>query len=123
MLLHSVLITIYALPALIRGKQIPVVDGVVGGVPSPGARNFKNLARDVSGNASTPPTPGKLRVVENSGVCGGVILFGSAMHPVVFTFLAETTPGVYQASGYGDLSADKSIWFVLHLEFSLCFYL
>ncbi|KAI8972213.1 serine carboxypeptidase [Trametes punicea] len=38
------------------------------------------------------PTPGKLRVVENSGVC-------------------ETTPGVYQASGYGDLSATESIWF------------
>jgi len=69
-----------------------VVDGVIDGVPSPGAHNFKNLARAVSGNASTPPTPGKLRVVENSGVC-------------------ETTPGVYQASGYGDIAANKSIWF------------
>ncbi|KAJ8462143.1 hypothetical protein ONZ51_g11095 [Trametes cubensis] len=38
------------------------------------------------------PTPGQLRVVENSGVC-------------------ETTPGVYQASGYGDLSSTKSMWF------------
>ncbi|KAI0743602.1 serine carboxypeptidase [Daedaleopsis nitida] len=39
------------------------------------------------------PTPGKLRnVVENSGVC-------------------ETTPGVYQASGYGDIASDGSIWF------------
>ncbi|OSD06714.1 serine carboxypeptidase [Trametes coccinea BRFM310] len=38
------------------------------------------------------PTPGKLRVVENSGVC-------------------ETTPGVYQASGYGDLSSSESMWF------------
>ena len=39
------------------------------------------------------PTPGQLRVVENSGVC-------------------ETTPGVYQASGYGDLSSTKSMWYV-----------
>ncbi|CDO69371.1 hypothetical protein BN946_scf184961.g13 [Trametes cinnabarina] len=38
------------------------------------------------------PTPGKLRVVENSGIC-------------------ETTPGVYQASGYGDLSPSASMWF------------
>ncbi|KAI0271169.1 hypothetical protein BGY98DRAFT_1006915 [Russula aff. rugulosa BPL654] len=35
---------------------------------------------------------GQLRVVENSGVC-------------------ETTPDVYQASGYGDLAGNKSIWF------------
>lgn len=39
----------------------------------------------------TTPTPGKLRVVENSGIC-------------------ETTPGVYQASGYGDISATHSAW-------------
>ncbi|KAJ7635296.1 Alpha/Beta hydrolase protein [Roridomyces roridus] len=37
-------------------------------------------------------TPGKLRVTENSGVC-------------------ETTPNVYQASGYGDLTSSESIWF------------
>lgn len=34
---------------------------------------------------------------------------------------SEESPSVYQASGYGDLSASKSIWFVLHLECSLCF--
>lgn len=39
-------------------------------------------------------TPGQLRVVENSGVC-------------------ETTPGVYQASGYVDLTADDSMWCVV----------
>jgi hypothetical protein len=70
MLLSSTLVAIFALPALINGGQIPVVDGVIGGVPSPGARNFKNLAGAVSGNGSTPLTPGKLRVVEKSGVCG-----------------------------------------------------
>ncbi len=32
---------------------------------------------------------------------------------VIFTVMAETTPGVYQASGYGDLAPDKSVWFVL----------
>ncbi|KZV66346.1 serine carboxypeptidase [Peniophora sp. CONT] len=35
---------------------------------------------------------GTLRVKENSGVC-------------------ETTPGVYQASGYADIAENKSIWF------------
>jgi hypothetical protein len=34
----------------------------------------------------------------------------------VFTIYAETTPHVYQASGYGDLAANKSIWFVLRFE-------
>ena len=71
MLLSSTLIAIFALSALINGGQIPVVDGVIGGVSSPGAHDFKNLARA----ASTPRTPGKLRVLENSGVCGGVIQF------------------------------------------------
>lgn len=43
--------------------------------------------------------------------------------PVVLTVWAETTPDVYQASGYGDLaSGDKSIWFVLYLAgFSIPF--
>ncbi|CUA72024.1 hypothetical protein RSOLAG22IIIB_04885 [Rhizoctonia solani] len=37
-------------------------------------------------------TPGRLRYVENSGIC-------------------ETTPGVYQASGYADLTSAQSMWF------------
>ncbi|OCH87134.1 serine carboxypeptidase [Obba rivulosa] len=75
-------------PAL--AGQIPVVNGVLGGVPSPvSSAPAKVKAAAV---ASSTPTPGKLRVVENSGVC-------------------ETTPGVYQASGYGDISSDESIWF------------
>jgi hypothetical protein len=40
--------------------------------------------------------------------------------PVILTIWAETTPHVYQASGYGDLASNKSIWFVLHLRGSLC---
>ena len=71
MVLSSTLIAIFALPALINGGQIPAVDGVTGGVPSSGAHDFKNLA----GATSTPRTPGKLRVVENSGVCGALISF------------------------------------------------
>lgn len=72
MLLSSTLIAIFALPALIiGGGQIPVLDGVIGGVASPGAHDFKNLV----GATSIPRTPGKLRVVENSGICGGVIFF------------------------------------------------
>ena len=80
MLFCSALVTILALPALISGDQVSAVDsdGVIGGVPS-GARDFKNLARAASGDASTP-IPGKLRVVENSGVCGGVILFVLCPH-------------------------------------------
>jgi hypothetical protein len=40
----------------------------------------------------------------------------------MLTICVETTPDVYQASGYGDLaSGNKSIWFVLHLG-DLCFF-
>ena len=83
MLFHSVLVTILALPALISGDQIPAVNGVIGGVPSPGARNYKNRAGAVSRDAPTPLTPGKLRVAENSGICGGVILF--VTHPLSYS--------------------------------------
>ncbi|KAF8073380.1 serine carboxypeptidase [Lyophyllum atratum] len=65
--------------------QIPIVEGILGGVSE-----FPNTPEPLLRIAAT--TPGNLRVVENSGVC-------------------ETTPGVYQASGYGDLTATKSIWF------------
>jgi hypothetical protein len=41
---------------------------------------------------------------------------------VILTVLAETTPGVYQASGYGDLAANKSMWSVLRLG-SFCLFL
>ena len=48
----------------------------------------------LSAAGASAPTPGKLRgVVENSGVC-------------------ETTKGVYQASGYGDIDENNSIWSV-----------
>ncbi|THH27354.1 hypothetical protein EUX98_g6827 [Antrodiella citrinella] len=76
-------------PLTVLARQIPIVDGVIGGVP-------KNAPTQIHTDAETTTpaatTPGKLRVTENSGVC-------------------ETTPGVYQASGYGDLTSSESVWF------------
>ncbi len=83
MLFRSPLIAIFALSALISGSLIPAIDKVTHGVPSLGVRNPKNLAETVSGNASTPRTPGKLRIVENSGICGWVILF--VTHPLTYS--------------------------------------
>ncbi len=84
----SALWALLAIP-VVTARQIPVVDGVIGGVPT--------TPRFHEANAAVSPaatTPGKLRVVENSGVC-------------------ETTPGVYQASGYGDLTSSESLWYVM----------
>jgi hypothetical protein len=53
--------------------QIPVVDGVLGGVRQgtiPGTRKILIKLADQP-NAQVI-TPGKLRIVENSGVCGKV---------------------------------------------------
>ncbi|KAI0795769.1 alpha/beta-hydrolase [Abortiporus biennis] len=90
MLLGSALTALLAFVPLSTtlARQIPVVDGVIGGVPSTETTFFEETVTPIS--AAT--TPGKLRIVENSGVC-------------------ETTPGVYQASGYGDLTSSESIWF------------
>ncbi|KAI0651568.1 alpha/beta-hydrolase [Trametes meyenii] len=84
------------LPAVTRvlAGQVPVFDGVIGGRPDPATRaQLKAAVLSATDDAAAiQSTPGKLRVVENSGVC-------------------ETTPGVYQASGYGDLSDSDSLWF------------
>ncbi|PAV19042.1 serine carboxypeptidase [Pyrrhoderma noxium] len=82
-----------SLGLLASAGQIPKVDGVYGGVrtsttestPTPA---FKEAVAQVSGT----PVAGKLRFVENSGIC-------------------ETTSGVYQASGYADITDDQSLWF------------
>jgi hypothetical protein len=88
-----ILSVLCALPLALQAfaRQIPVVDGVVGGVPSPESAFLDRVDAAVTPAATTP---GKLRVTENSGVC-------------------ETTPGVYQASGYGDLTSSESIWSVV----------
>ncbi|KAI1797598.1 serine carboxypeptidase [Ganoderma leucocontextum] len=86
------------LPALsqVLAGQVPVHNGVIGGVPEASTRALSTagvLAATGDGiGTAVQTTPGKLRVVENSGVC-------------------ETTPSVYQASGYGDLTANQSLWF------------
>jgi hypothetical protein len=49
-------------------------------------------------------------------------LFVNKLTPVKLIILIETTKGVYQASGYGDIASDKSIWSVLHLIISLCLF-
>jgi hypothetical protein len=74
MLLLSVILTIFILPRLISGTQFPTINGVIGGVPSSDsdARTFKTLDATLA-NDSSSTTPGKLRVVENSGVCGAFI--------------------------------------------------
>ena len=90
MLSASFLLPILLLLSYVCGRQIPVVNGVVGGVPA--TSRFHEVDAAVK-PGKTRTTPGQLRIVENSGVC-------------------ETTPGVYQASGYGDLTADESMWYV-----------
>lgn len=51
----------------VLGGQIPVVGGVIGGVPSASsAKEFISFPQVLS----NVTTPGKLRVVENSGICG-----------------------------------------------------
>ena len=50
------------------GGQIPVVDGVIGGI-SPNSGSTQSTAQS-SSLTSFATTPGKLRFTENSGVCG-----------------------------------------------------
>jgi hypothetical protein len=60
-----------------RLGQVPVVNGVIGGVPT----EFSNVAAKVPNRragaplVSGAPVPGKLRYVENSGICGGYSAF------------------------------------------------
>ncbi len=99
--ISATFVALYALlPALhILARQIPVIDGVIGGVP----RDTESVIVETSVSPAAT-TPGKLRVIENSGVC-------------------ETTPGVYQASGYGDLTSSESIWYDLFNIVGGCLFL
>lgn len=62
----------------LAGSQVPVVDGVVGGVSQnteakPNSfTSFKPVA-GLKSAISAAITPGKLRYVENSGVCGACL--------------------------------------------------
>ncbi|CAE6433513.1 unnamed protein product [Rhizoctonia solani] len=82
--------------------QFPEFDGIIGGVPKDplGERaGFVATKPELMAAAPIPTitTPGKLRYVENSGVC-------------------ESTPGVYQASGYADLTSNQSMWQVKSVQ-------
>ncbi|KAI0662545.1 serine carboxypeptidase [Cubamyces menziesii] len=98
MLVHAPAWAIFTgiLPAVtqVLAGQVPTYNSVIGGRPDPAtrARIKSGVLAATDGSAGVTTTPGKLRVVENSGVC-------------------ETTPGVYQASGYGDLTDTESLWF------------
>ncbi|KAJ7776290.1 serine carboxypeptidase [Mycena metata] len=84
------IVTLTAIPSALGAKsagQVPIRNGVIGGVFTTKAPTVKTETVP-----SFATKPGALRVVENSGVC-------------------ETTPDVYQASGYGDLTFTKSIFF------------
>ena len=73
MLVLSVLALVFVLPTVVTGR-IPLVDGVIGGVGSLDLSKANTL-KDAVGANRGDRTPGKLRVVENSGVCGKHSLF------------------------------------------------
>ncbi|KAI5115274.1 hypothetical protein M0805_001845 [Coniferiporia weirii] len=81
------------LSLLASAKQIPRINGVYGGVPTAVPSETRTVEDatlpkpQVSGN----PVAGKMRYIKNSGVC-------------------ETTSGVFQASGYADLTTSQSMW-------------
>lgn len=85
--LAAALLAIIPATGVLAG-QIPVVDGVIGGRRAAKSATAQVEVQDLHTDATI--VPGALRVTENSGIC-------------------ETTPGVYQASGYGDLTAKESI--------------
>ncbi|KAH8826231.1 alpha/beta-hydrolase [Flagelloscypha sp. PMI_526] len=75
--------------------EFPIIDGVIGGVPSANATSEihgDSSFRDVDPGVEIERVAGALRYTEDSGVC-------------------ETKDRAYQASGYGDLTANKSLWF------------
>ncbi|KAH8826233.1 serine carboxypeptidase [Flagelloscypha sp. PMI_526] len=75
--------------------EFPIIDGIIGGVPSLNVTSHigdKSGFRDPVHGVGIERTAGALRYVEDSGVC-------------------ESKDRAYQASGYGDLTADKSVWF------------
>ncbi|KAJ7758308.1 Alpha/Beta hydrolase protein [Mycena metata] len=85
---------LFPLVSLLASLPISVLS-LTGQIPSRnvlGDVNPKPIKLVAENSTQFPTTPGKLRVTENSGYC-------------------ETTKDVYQASGYGDIAKNKSIWF------------
>ncbi|KAF8758883.1 serine carboxypeptidase [Rhizoctonia solani] len=74
-------------------QQFPIINEVIGGIPLANHSSSKSKIRlEANGAIKDAIAPGTLRYIENSGIC-------------------ETTKGVYQASGYADLTARQSMWF------------
>ena len=69
MLVLSVLALVFVLPTVLTGR-IPLFDGAIDGVGSSDLSEVKTLVKGAIDADATARTPGKLRVVENSGVCG-----------------------------------------------------
>ena len=90
----------------VLAAQIPRINGNIGGVP---ALNSTITNPILAAIVSDSDSAGQLRVVENSGVCGQPLISTRNIQ-ISYAFSKETTPGVYQASGYGDLTSSQSIW-------------
>lgn len=88
--------------ALKSAGQVPIRNGVIGGV---GNKTTTVKAETLQSFATTP---GKLRVTENSGICGELRHLLSRVNTDSPDY-SETTKNVYQASGYGDLTSKESI--------------
>jgi hypothetical protein len=58
---------LYFIPAAIYAQQIPVIDGVIGGVPKVTSKAKPAVLDNLA------VTPGKLRFKENTGICGAPI--------------------------------------------------
>ncbi|KAF9644244.1 alpha/beta-hydrolase [Thelephora ganbajun] len=89
MLLSSLAVLVAALPIAALGGEFPVYNGVVGGAPV--NVTVKEKVSEIAVHDFVAQA-GTLRYVANSGVC-------------------ETTPGVYTASGYADLTSTQHMWF------------
>ena len=59
---------------LVLGGEFPAPNGIIGG-PYNVTRGSKPVKEALSSKAVVQTTPGKLRVVENSGICGELWFF------------------------------------------------
>jgi hypothetical protein len=67
MLLRFFLLSVHFF--LVLGGEFPAPNGIIGG-PYNATRVHKPVRLALGSNAAAQTTPGKLRVTENSGICG-----------------------------------------------------
>jgi hypothetical protein len=105
-MLFSLAVLVAALPVTVLGGEFPVIEGVIGGTPS-NITTLESVSELAVDDVISPV--GTLRYRENTGVCGNPFLLHiTAPHVHHKT---ETTPGVYSASGYADLTPTQHMWF------------